>query len=165
MVATLGGAHWHGIGTEIDKAVSLREVFNASQLLATATQVRINSLLGIVRIDDARKYVAEVAPRVSELLFQIEDFLRPIWEQKLQEQVSFRLKHKAGDILWREKIGWAVCLADVDSSRGLGIKVRLRGVESEVTGGFYVNVSDLMLKVPALNELLSSVRAECSVAA
>ena len=59
LVATLGNAQWHGVGTDIDKAVALREIFNASQLLASATQNRIGGLLGRVRIDDARKYVAE----------------------------------------------------------------------------------------------------------
>jgi len=36
LVATLGGANWRGVGTEIDKAVALREVFAAPQLLASA---------------------------------------------------------------------------------------------------------------------------------
>jgi hypothetical protein len=32
LVATLGGASWHGVGTEIDKAVALREIFSSPQL-------------------------------------------------------------------------------------------------------------------------------------
>lgn len=35
LVATLGNANWQGVGTDIDKAVALREVFTAPQLLAT----------------------------------------------------------------------------------------------------------------------------------
>ena len=58
LVATLGGTSWYGVGTDIGKAVALREVFAAPQLLASATSGRVTGLLGKIRIDDAKAYVA-----------------------------------------------------------------------------------------------------------
>jgi hypothetical protein len=165
LVATLGNAQWHGIGTDIDKAVALREIFNASQLLASATQNRIGGLLGRIRIDDARRYVAEIAPTVSELLCQIESLLRPMWETEIEEQVARRLNHKAGDLLWRDKAGWAICLENTDARYAQQIKVRFRGVEKSIASGFYVNVSELSGRVHELSSLVTRLRAASSVAA
>jgi hypothetical protein len=164
LVATLGNAQWHGVGTDIDKAVALREIFNASQLLASATQKRIGGLLGRIRIDDARKYVAEIAPTVSDLLGQIESLLRPMWETEINEQVSRRLNHKAGDLLWRDKAGWAICLENTDARYAHQIKVRFRGVEKSIASGFYVNVSELSGRMPELSSLVTRLRAASSVA-
>ena len=162
LVATLGNAQWHGIGTDIDKAVALREIFNASQLLASATQNRIGGLLGRIRIDDARKYVAEIAPAVSDLLGQIESLLRPMWETEMKEQVSRHLNHRAGDLLWREKAGWAICLEYADARYAQQIKVRLRGVERNIASGFYVNVSELLSRKHELSSLVSQLRGAVS---
>ena len=165
LVATLGNAQWHGIGTDMDKAVALREIFNASQLLASATQNRIGGLLGRIRIDDARKYVAEIAPAVSVLLGQIESLLRPIWETEIKEQVAQRLNHKAGDLLWRDKAGWAICLENTDARYAQQIKARFRGVEKNIAIGFYANVSELSARIPELSSLVTRLRAASSVAA
>ncbi len=162
LVATLGNAQWRGLGTDIDKAVALREVFNATQLLASASQSRIGGLLGRIRIDDARKYVAEIAPRVSELFNQIETMLHPLWNQELQDQLSRKVKHKTGDLMWRENSGWAICLEDSDTRYAEKIKVRLRGYERQVAQGYYVNVTELLAKFKDLNTLIMQLRSEVS---
>jgi len=135
LVATLGNAQWQGVGTDIDKAVALREVFNAKQLLASASQNHIASLLGRIRIDNAGKYVSEVAPKVSGLFDQIEALLRPIWEEELHDQVARQIKHKVGDLMWRDNSGWAICLEDSDTRYTEQINMRLRGArEANCTG-------------------------------
>ena len=68
------------------------------------------------------------------------------------------ITHKLGDLLWREKVGWAVCLAETQARTGQSIKVRLRGVEKDVMAGYYVNVSDVCLRRPALGHLLEELR-------
>jgi len=158
LVATLGGANWHGVGTEIDKAVALREVFAAPQLLASAQPARITGLLGKIRIEDARSYVAHVAPTVSRLLFEIEGTLLPVWESEMRGQEERGITHKLGDLLWREKVGWAVCLAETQARAGQSIKVRLRGVEKNVMPGYYVNVSEVSLRHRSLAHLLEELR-------
>jgi len=163
LVATLGNAQWHGVGADIDKAVALREVFNARQLLASASQNRIGGLLGRIRIDDARKYVSEVAPKVSGLFDQIEALLSPIWEEELHDQVARQIKHKVGDLMWRDNSGWAICLEDSDTKYAEKINMRLRGRERPIARGYYANVTELLTKLPDLNSLVTQLRSELLV--
>lgn len=158
LVATLGGANWHGVGTEIDKAVALREVFAAPQLLASAQPARITGLLGKIRIEDARSYVAHVAPTVNRRLSEIEGTLLPVWESEMRGQEERGITHQQGDLLWREKVGWAVCLAETQARAGQSIKVRLRGVEKNVMPGYYVNVSEVSHRDRSLAHLLEELR-------
>lgn len=158
LVATLAGANWHGVGTEIDKAVALREVFAAPQLLASANTARIAGLLGKIRIEDARSYVAHVAPAVTRLLGEIEGVLKTVWESEMRGQLERGITHKLGDLLWREKVGWAVCLAETQARVGHSVTVRLRGVEKEVMAGYYVSVSEVCLRNPALGHLIKELR-------
>jgi len=162
LVATLGNANWHGVGTDIDKAVALKEVFSAPQLLVNAQQIRIEALLRNVRINDARSYLAEVAPSVTRLLTDIESFLAPVWDAEMRVQVGRSISHKVGDLLWREKVGWAVCLIASDGKPGQPIKVRLRGAEKDVVGGYYVNVSELASRDHKLGDLIHQLRASVS---
>ena len=156
LIATLGNSAWQGLGTFMDKALALREVFRAPQLIASAQVSRLTGLLGKLRIDDARSYLAIVAPAVSELLDRIEDQVRPVWEQEAHTQTNRPLTHRAGDLLWRANVGWAVCLADIPSRES--IDVRLRGGKTKVGAGYYVNVSDLATRNQQLSELLVDLR-------
>lgn len=158
LVATLGGTSWHGAGTDIDKAVALREVFTAPQLLASATSGRVTGLLGKIRIDDAKAYVADVAPTVNRLLGELEHALRQVWEAEKRDQCARAITHKQGDLLWRDKVGWAVCLEQTQNRTGQSIKVRLKGVEKAVMAGYYVNVSDACYRDPALGRLVGDLR-------
>lgn len=158
LVATLGGTNWHGVGTDIDKAVMLREVFSAPQLLASATSVRITGLLGKIGIDEAKTYVADVAPAVNRLLGEIEYALRQVWESEMRDQGARSITHKQGDLLWRDRVGWAVCLKEVVDRTGQPIKVRLKGVEKAVMTGFYVNVSEVCSRHAVLSQLLVALQ-------
>jgi hypothetical protein len=158
LVATLGSTNWRGVGTEIDKAIALREVFAAPQLLASAKPARITGLLSKIRIDDAKLYVAHVAPTVNRLLCMIEDSLQPVWESEMRFQEELGITHKLGDLLWRKKVGWAVCLAETQTRVGQSVRVRLRGVEKNVMPGYYVNVSELASRNAELDHLIHQLR-------
>jgi hypothetical protein len=55
-------------------------------------------------------------------------------------------------------VGWAVCLAETRARAGQSVKVRLRGVEKEVMAGYYVNVSEVCHRSPALGHLIDELR-------
>jgi hypothetical protein len=158
LVATLGNSNWQGIGTDIDKAVALREVFAAPQLLASAVPARVAALIGRIRIDDARSYLAGVAPTVTSLLDQIDSELRQVWNLELRQQGERGITHKQGDLLWRDKVGWAICLCETKDRSGQPVKVRLRGVEKEVMAGYYVNVSEVCSRNPTLGSMVEDLR-------
>ena len=63
---------------------------------------------------------------------------------------------RAGDLLWRENVGWAVCLADVTGRES--VEVRLRGEKKKVGAGYYVNIPDLATRNKKLSELLRDLR-------
>lgn len=159
LVSTLGGTRWHGPGTYLDKAVALREVFTSPQLLASARPERVAGLLSKVRIEDARKYLATVAPTVSRVLGQLEDNLQSLWAEAAKAQTDRQITHKVGDLLWRENVGWAVCLEDNALENNLPTRVRLKGQEVKVGGGYYVNVTDLALRHAELQQCLNELRA------
>jgi hypothetical protein len=158
LVATLGSSNWQGVGTDIDKAVALREVFTAPQLLASAVPARVATLIGRIRIDDARSYLADVAPTVTRVLDEIDSELRQVWEVELRKQGERGITHKVGDLLWREKIGWAICLEEAASTAGQSKKVRLRGKEKAVMNGYYVNVTEVCSRNPTLGSLIEELR-------
>jgi len=149
LVATLGGTSWHGVGTDIDKAVALREVFSAPQLLASATSGRVTGSASLAR-----------------LLGEIESTLRPVWESEMRDQGARAITHKQGDLLWRDKVGWAICLEEAQDRAGQPIKVRLKGVEKAVMAGvekavmagFYVNVSETCSRNAVLAQLLVALK-------
>lgn len=159
LVATLGNSNWQGVGTFIDKAVALREVFTSSQLLSSAQANRISGLLGKIRIEDARRYLAEVAPAASRLLEKIEEVLRPLWEQESRAQTARKITHEIGDILWRDKVGWAICLNKVRTDDGQNIRARLRGREKSIKASYYVNVTELASRTLNLSNLIAELRS------
>ena len=159
LVATLGGTRWRGVGTQIDKAVAVREIFSSPLLLASANSDRVTGLLGTIQIEDAKEYVAYVAPRVNRLVEEIECVLTHVWEVEMQGQRHRAVIHKVGDILWRDsaKAGWAVCLEEIQDRTGQPIKVRLKGTETAVQSGYYVNVSEVCSRNFELKLLLEKL--------
>ncbi|RTZ47703.1 hypothetical protein EKL30_01540 [Candidimonas sp. SYP-B2681] len=159
LLATLGSTSWQGVGTDIDKAVALREVFTAPQLLTDALPARVSGLLGKIRINDARTYLADVAPNATQLLNDIEHTLSQTWKDELRLQGEHGITHKVGDLLWREKVGWAICLLECTTKTGQSLKVRLRGVEKVVMSGYYVSVSELASRDAKLARLIGQLRS------
>lgn len=157
LIATLGNANWNGVGAGLEKAIALREVFIAPQLLASAQQSRIAALLGKIRINEAHTYVAKIAPAVTQLLIEIETILMPIWKACLQDQEARSINHRIGEFLWRENVGWAICVLASEGRSGQSIRVRLRGVETNVNVGFYINVSELCQQNSVLRKLIEEL--------
>lgn len=160
LVATLGNAQWNGIGADVDKGIALREVFNATQLLASANQCRIGELLGRIRINEARKHVSDIAPKISGLFDQIEGLLRSVLDAELSNQINNKIRHKEGDLLWRDNAGWAICLEEADTRFADQVHVRLRGYDKRIARGYYINVTQLLSKLPDLNNLVTQLRLE-----
>ncbi len=157
LVAALGKCQWHGVGAFIDKAVALREVFTSSYLTAGAQAARVRRLLGRIRIDEAQTYFRNVAPEVTTLLDQADQLLREMWVQELRDQVERNVPHRLGDLLWRENVGWAVCLEDLPRGVHGRFQVRLRGIANKVAPGFYVNVTDLARRNAELSAIMASL--------
>jgi len=81
----------------------------------------------------------------------------------MRDQGARAITHKQGDLLWRDKVGWAVCLAETQNRAGQSIKVRLKGVEKAVMVGYYVNVADACDRDPALGRLVRDLRRSVAI--
>jgi hypothetical protein len=79
-----------------------------------------------------------------------------VWEPEAREQSGRHLIPHAGDLLWRARAGWAVCLDDGTGSEN--IEVRLRGQKVKVKASFYANVTDLAKRNQQLSKLLTDLR-------
>lgn len=95
---------------------------------------------------------------MNRLLGELEHALRPVWMSEMCDQVARTITHKQGDLLWRDKVGWAVCLEEVQDRTGQSIKVRLKGVEKAVMSGYCVNVSEFCSRNSALSSLVADLR-------
>jgi hypothetical protein len=71
LIATLGNSTWQGPGTFMDKALAIREVFRAPELISSAQVSRLSELLTQLRIEDGHNFLAMVAPAVVELLDRV----------------------------------------------------------------------------------------------
>jgi hypothetical protein len=165
LVATLGSSRWSGSGSYVDKAIAIRQVFHSTELLATAKGHRIASLVAKTSIEDARRYITEVAPAAEELLRRIETALRPIWEEVVRGQVARHITHRVGDLLWRDGSGWATSLSEITVDVGhQRLSVRLRGFEMVVGATFYVNVDDSASRSLQLRVLMADLQRLMAVA-
>lgn len=157
LIAMIGNSEWSEAEHFIERALLLREVFRAKDLISSVRPSRLNGLLDNIRIANARTALMTVAPAVSSILDQLELHLEGGWSNNIKFQDERLLANKVGDMLWRKNVGWGICLAG-DGRHGYS-QVRLRGAPTKVKGSFYVNVSDIRNHDPQVSLLLNQLRS------
>lgn len=162
LVSLFAGSQWHGPGAFMEKAIALRELFESPVLTRSARPDRVKSLVGRVRVDEASHYLTDIAPTARTRLAELEAALVPIWNNEVNEQRERRITNREGDVLWRERVGWAICLEESVLQNEVPTRVRLRGHEMQVKAGFYVNVSEAALRYPEIGQKLDEL---CSLVA
>jgi hypothetical protein len=158
LIATLGQVQWDSDGGYIEKALAMREIFTARQLLECSHLDSITSLLGKSRVENAYESVTKIAPMATQLLDEVEACVLPVWEAEKNVQTSRSLTPNSGDILWRHSVGWALCLAQTGTSLDQALEVRFRGRNTRVMPGFYVNLTELATQRRELAKLLQQLR-------
>ena len=156
LIAMMGNPEWSEAEQFIERALLLREVFRAKDLISSVRPSRLNGLLDNIRVANARTVLLDVAPTVSSILDQLELHLEGGWSNDIKSQDERLLANEVGDILWRKNVGWGICLAG--GGRNDYSQVRLRGTPAKLKGSFYVNVSDLGNHDPQVSILLNQLR-------
>ena len=82
---------------------------------------RVAALVGKLRIGDARTYLGEVAPKVTQFLDEIESQLKKVWESEMRQQGERTISHKGGDLL---------CGRKLDGPYAWKLRLRRRGISS-----------------------------------
>jgi hypothetical protein len=157
LIAMMGNPEWSGAEQFIERALLMREVFRAKDLISSVRPSRLTGLLDNSRITNARTVLLTVAPAVSSILDQLELHLESGWSNDIKSQDERLLANKVTDILWRRNVGWGICLAG--GERNEYSQIRLRGEPTKVKGSFYVNVSDLCNHDPQVSLLLNQLRS------
>lgn len=157
LVSLLGGSRWEGPGGYLEKAIALREVFESQPLMKSSRPESIKQLVGRINVEDATRYLSRVAPTARSCLSELESSLASIWQIEATTQKVRRIENKVGDVLWRDKAGWAVCL-EASVLGDVPTRVRLRGQEKPIVAGFFINVSEASLRLPELAIRLKELR-------
>jgi hypothetical protein len=157
LIAMMGNPEWSDAEQFIERALLLREVFRAKDLISSVRPSRLNGLLDNIRVANARTVLVTVAPAVSSILDQLELHLEDGWSNDIKSQDERLVANKVADILWRRNVGWGICLEG--GGRNEYSQVRLRGAPATVKGSFYVNVSDLRNQNPQVSLLLNQLRS------
>jgi hypothetical protein len=156
LIAMIGSSEWSDAEHFIERALLMREVFRAKDLISSVRPSRLIGLLDNIRITDARSALLTVAPAVSTILDELEFHLERGWSIAIKSQDDRLLTNRVKDILWRKNVGWGICLSG--GERNDYSQIRLRGEPIKVKGSFYVNVSDLCNHDPQIAFLLSQLQ-------
>ena len=97
---------------------------------------------------------------LSFLLDRIEAEIRTRWVAEVAGQADRLITHRAGDLLWRDNVGWAVCLEDIPLQANVPIPVRLDGEAKRVAPRYYVNVTEWSTREGELAFLMDRLRSE-----
>ena len=155
LVASLVNARWEGAGAEFEKALAIRELFREPSLLKTASAAQLLRYAKALRSKEATEMLTFHAPSIVEHLEKLESELEPYWNSHLEAGSGSAVPVQCGDLLWRRGLGWAFGIgpspvADRDA-------VRLRGNDTHVMKGYYLNVSLLARRVSSFNMLIDGV--------
>lgn len=155
LVASLVNARWEGAGAEFEKALAIRELFREPSLLKTASAAQLLRYAKALRSKEATDMLTVHAPSIVGHLERLESELEPYWNSHLEAGSGSPVPVQFGDLLWRRGIGWAFGIgpspaADRDA-------VRLRGNDTQVMKGYYLNASQLAKRMPSINKLIEGV--------
>lgn len=155
LVASLANARWEGAGAEFEKALAARELFREPTLLKTSSAAQLLRYAKALRSKEATEMLSVHAPSIVSGLENLEADLEPYWNSHLGAGSGSPVPFQSGDFLWRRGIGWAFVIGP--SPAADQVTVRLRGNETQVMKGFYLNVSELARREPRFAKLIKRV--------
>ncbi len=141
----LASMTWKGQNGPFEKALALRSVLLAKDLLESSDAGRMRTLVARLEQKKIRASLLAAAPEAARVLDRLEACIRERWSALVEGQEAAELLHQTGDLLWREQVGWATALEERRArSRGRPLEVYLhfRSRKSPVrAAGYYLNVS------------------------
>ena len=155
LVASLANARWGGVGADFEKALAARELFREPTLLKTSSAAQLLRYSNALRSKVATEMLSVHAPSIVIGLEDLESKLEPYWNAHLGVGTSSHAPFLEGDLLWRRGVGWAFVIGS--SPTADQVAVRLRGNETHVMKGFYLNVSELARHEPRFAKLIKRV--------
>ncbi len=156
LLSSLALIHWGARNGPIERALMLRAVWQAQDLIKSADSGRMGMLLRLLDSQRANAIVVR-APAAIERLQRIEGLLATQQDLLLAEQMEIGLRHQIGDLLWRDSAGWAEARTEAACNEKCSIYLHKRAQEVPVTGGFYVNVTKAQSAHPEIREMIGKM--------
>ncbi len=156
LLSTLAFLPRSGVNGGLRKALELRSLFEAKDLLASAETGRMRTLVARLEEQQARALI-EVAPSAVGMLGRLEAALKDRWAGLLEIQTKQQTCHHDNDLLWREGVGWAEVVKGTPWSANIEAYLHARAAVTTLGMGWYVNVSRAAEIDTELSEFLSAV--------
>lgn len=160
LVATIANSKWEGPAAAFEKALAVRELFREPILLKSANASQLQRYSSALRAKEATDVLRKHAPSIVLALEALEKEVKTSWLKVEQGGMVKPEPVKAGDLLWRPNVGWAFGIGS--GSHPDSVSVRLRGNDTEVMQGFYLNVSQMAARNPQIDDLIYQVYAATS---
>lgn len=156
----LASLSWKGQNGPFEKALALRSVFQARDLLETSDAGRMRTLVARLEQKRIRASLLAAAPESAGVLDRLEARIGEKWSALVEAQEVQETLHRSGDLLWRAQVGWAAALEERTASATETIEVYLhfRSRKSKVkAAGFYLNVTRAAEEDSEIAELLKAI--------
>ncbi len=156
----LASLSWKGQNGPFEKALALRSVFRAQDLLESSDAGRMRTLVARLEQKRIRASLLAAAPETAGVLDRLEARIGEKWNALVDVQEAQRTRHRSGDLLWRAQVGWATALEERPASAAETIEVYLhfRSQKSKVkAAGFYLNVTRAAEEDSEIAELLKEL--------
>lgn len=140
LLSSLAFVCWRGRNSGIQRALALRSVLEARDLIQSSEAGRMRALLQSLDAERARALVT-LAPAAIEKLNAIENYLASNQDQILTVQTKNGVRHEVGDLLWYKTAGWAEARSEASHDANLDAYLHMRAKTVLVKGSFYINVS------------------------
>lgn len=156
LLSSLANLPWRGPNAGLQKALALRAVVEASELVASGDAGRMRHLLSRLEVQRARA-VIDTAPRIIDALKRLEAALQERREETLVRQERERTRYEAGDLLWKPETVWAENRSDAVCGENTEAYLHLRARPARIKTNLFINVTKAALADTALAQKLKEV--------
>jgi hypothetical protein len=156
LLSSLANLPWKGRNADLKKALALRAVVEASELVASGDGGRMRHLLS--RLEEQRaRAIIDTAPRTIDALRRLEAALQERLEETLAKQERDRMRYEVGDLLWKPETVWAENVSDAVCGENTEAYLHLRARVARIKTNLFINVTKAVLSDKTLALMLKEV--------
>jgi hypothetical protein len=158
LLSALANLPWKGRNAGLQKALALRSVFEASELIASSDGGRMRQLLSGLEEQRARS-VIRLAPLAVDSLRKVEAYLKENSRDLCAQQEKEKLRFEAGDLLWKPEAVWAENKSDVTCGENTEAYLHLRAAVTRVKTSLFINVTKAKLRDRTLARMMEEIES------
>ncbi|HYG79120.1 MAG TPA: phospholipase D family protein, partial [Pyrinomonadaceae bacterium] len=158
LLSALANLPWKGWNAGLQKALALRSVFEASELMASSDGGRMRQLLSGLEEQRARS-VIRLAPLAVDSLRKVEVVLKEGYRDLCALQEKEKLRFEAGDLLWKPEAVWAENKSDVTCGENTEAYLHLRAAVTRIKSSLFIDVTKAKLRDKTLAQMMREIES------